>query len=654
MDLAALIVFSFGAFAFGAVLFLWLLRPGGTAWVGHQGRNLPRSGRLVGGALMWASFVWFLVNILMTLKAFLPEAATPWLWTVFLAIAFSFPPLIMQTVAFEAEADAGRRLPARWRLVPSLLALASAIAATTLLLGMWGAIAVPPGVLAVTSSVIGVAFLIAIVFSVVVMRRMRPPRESDERRRARTGMTVAFVIAALLFLPMLYWRPMAEGARVLEIASRSLPLLFILSGSWYDSRFEFFDVLVKRGGAFLLALLALVGFFAVVDPALSARELGWARPWVHAVAALPILFLLPMVIQRVGRWIDVAWLHRHHTPPQAIKELLSEVQPATTEADLVARAEAMLGRIFQAHARIELFDTVPEAAAPGTRELVFALPNGVGRIRFTPRLNHMPFFSEDLHLLGILAELFVYTLGHVRLQRQRHEQDAVGRELALQASRSELKALRAQINPHFLFNALNTIAGLIERDPALADRTVERLADVFRYTLTRSEAEWVRLQEELEFVEAYLEVERARFGERLSIDVDAATDARAAMVPALSVQTLVENAVKHGVAQTRGPATVRVRARRSGARLVVEVADSGPGPQPYDAREPRHSTRHGLRNVSRRLAGYFGDEAALTLGRSPGGDETVARLELPHSTVPPSATWSPAGEEVADARADRR
>jgi hypothetical protein len=650
MELAALVVYSFGAFAFGSMLFLWL---GSTAWVGHQGRNLPRSARLVGGALMWACFLWFLVNILMTLTAFLPEGASPWVWTVFLLIAFSFPPLIMQTVAFEAQHDSGRRLSSSWRMALSLLALASAIAATTLLLGMWGVIAVPVGILAVTGSLVGAAFLVAIVYSVALMRRMRPPGESAERRRARIGMSAVFLIAALLFLPMLFWRPMAEGVKALEIASRSLPLLFITAGSWYDSRFEFFDVLVKRGGAFLLALLALVGFHAFAEPALAPYDFGWARPWVYAVALLPILLLLPLVNQRVGRWIDVAWLHRHYTPPEAIKAFLAAVQPATTEAELVERAESLLGRIFQARARLEL-TTGAGSPAPEPRELVFELPEVTGRVRFTPRKNNMPFFSEDLHLLGILAEVFVYTLGHVRLQGHRREQDAVGRELALQASRSELKALRAQINPHFLFNALNTIAGLIGRDPGLADRTVERLADVFRYTLTRAETEWVPLEEELEFVEAYLEVERARFGERLSIVIEAADEARPAVVPALSVQTLVENAVKYGVAQTRGPAAVRVRARTEGARLIVEVTDNGPGPGAGGPRAGRPSTGHGLQNVRRRLAGYFGGEATLTLERSPAGRETVARLELPRSSVAPAVAWNPAGEEVADARADRR
>ena len=111
--------------------------------------------------------------------------------------------------------------------------------------------------------------------------------------------------------------------------------------------------------------------------------------------------------------------------------------------------------------------------------------------------------------------MFAHVLENLHLQERKLEQEQRARELSLHASRSELKALRAQINPHFLFNALNSIAGLIHRDPAVADRTIEQLADVFRYALRGAESEWAVLDDELDFVRAYLEVERARFGERL-------------------------------------------------------------------------------------------------------------------------------------------
>ena len=153
-------------------------------------------------------------------------------------------------------------------------------------------------------------------------------------------------------------------------------------------------------------------------------------------------------------------------------------------------------------------------------------------------------------------------LENVRLQRKRQEQEQVAQELRLQTSRSELKALRAQINPHFLFNALNAIASLIHTDPPRADAAVEQLAEVFRYTLRRSEQEWAPLDQELAFARAYLDVEQARFGKRLEFSIDADARLARAQVPSMLLQTLVENAVKHGISRLARARPHRGRARR--------------------------------------------------------------------------------------------
>jgi LytS/YehU family sensor histidine kinase len=206
-----------------------------------------------------------------------------------------------------------------------------------------------------------------------------------------------------------------------------------------------------------------------------------------------------------------------------------------------------------------------------------------------------------------------------------------------------MKALRAQINPHFLFNALNSIAGLIHRDPAVADRTIEQLADVFRYALRGAESEWAVLDDELDFVRAYLEVERARFGERLQTDVKIDAAARGARVPTMMVQTLVENAVKHGAASVRGRASVLVTAREESGQLVMSVADNGPGFSEADPPSPaRPHGGYGLVNIRQRLEGYFGSQAALSVDRS-GGVTTVS-VTLPLLRQEPRA---PHPQEIA-------
>ena len=224
-------------------------------------------------------------------------------------------------------------------------------------------------------------------------------------------------------------------------------------------------------------------------------------------------------------------------------------------------------------------------------------------------------------------------LQNIRLQRKKQEQDKVAKELSLHASRSELKALRAQINPHFLFNALNAIASLIHKDPVRADETVEQLAEVFRYTLRGSQSEWTLLDDEMEFVRSYLDVERARFGKRLRVRVSVGEEVKTARIPTMMVQTLVENAVKHGVSQVRGPVTIEIEAHRRDDLLVIEVADSGPGPsgpgsEPARSRA-RKSSGYGLKNIRQRLAGHYGDRAGLELRREDDRAMTVACIKLP-------------------------
>ncbi len=194
---------------------------------------------------------------------------------------------------------------------------------------------------------------------------------------------------------------------------------------------------------------------------------------------------------------------------------------------------------------------------------------------------------------------------------------------------------------------MNTVASLIHSDPARADRAVEQLSEVFRHTLRRSESEWAPLEQELAFAAAYLDVEEARFGSRLRYTIDAEPDAGRALVPAMLVHTLVENAVKHGIAQLRGHGTLEVVARVAGDRLTVEVIDNGPGPGAH-ADAPgfprRVGEQFGLRSVRDRLRGHFSDAAAFTLARDDGRGRTIARMEMP--VVAPDNRRTPATREV--------
>lgn len=204
---------------------------------------------------------------------------------------------------------------------------------------------------------------------------------------------------------------------------------------------------------------------------------------------------------------------------------------------------------------------------------------------------------------------------------QEHERNlALAREAAQAA---QLAALRLQINPHFLFNALNAVSELITEDrKAEAELIVARLSDLFRAALTETPGKLAPLHEELDVVGFYLDIEKTRFGERLTFDIDLPADLRDALIPPFLVQPLVENASKHAVAPSKGPVTVELRARKEGRTLVLSVADRGAvviGAQP--------GFGIGLSNIAARLDALYGAEGRLEAGPEIHG--FVARISLP-------------------------
>jgi signal transduction histidine kinase len=210
--------------------------------------------------------------------------------------------------------------------------------------------------------------------------------------------------------------------------------------------------------------------------------------------------------------------------------------------------------------------------------------------------------------------------------REVEEVRLVEAQLQEQAAKAELAALQARINPHFFFNTLNTISALLTEDPGKADDVVQTLADLFRYTFKATHAVAVPLAEELEFVDGYLKVERARFGSRLQVEWTIDPAARGARVPGLLLQPLVENAVGHGIAPVPGGGTVRIAAKLSDGRLVVEVIDDGVGLR--GAAETLIRDDHGLGNVRRRIATATRGRGRLELAPAPLGRGTVARITL--------------------------
>jgi LytS/YehU family sensor histidine kinase len=186
--------------------------------------------------------------------------------------------------------------------------------------------------------------------------------------------------------------------------------------------------------------------------------------------------------------------------------------------------------------------------------------------------------------------------------------------------------LRTQVDPHFLFNSLNSVSALTSIDPARARAMVVQLADFVRHTLGVQAGRKVTLDSELQLVRQFVAIEQVRFGDRLAFDADVADDARAARLPPMLLQPLVENAVKHGVAQMLGPGRVRLAATRAGAALRIVVEND------VDADARTGTGGIGMDNVRQRLAVTYGHEASVHAGRVADANLFRVELALPFDT----------------------
>jgi len=207
--------------------------------------------------------------------------------------------------------------------------------------------------------------------------------------------------------------------------------------------------------------------------------------------------------------------------------------------------------------------------------------------------------------------------------RDRHRAELRQSELAHALKVAELRVLKSQLNPHFLFNSLNSVRALIADDPTGAQKAVTQLARTLRYTLTAGQEEVVSLERELEIVDDYLQLESLRLGERLHIQRAIALEARVAHIPVMLLQTVVENAIKHGIAELPEGGVLRMAAEVREGALIIEVENPRPA-TPSQSQSPGV----GLRNAAERLRLLFGAAGTLDLNLS-HPDRALARIRIP-------------------------
>jgi two-component system, LytTR family, sensor kinase len=249
-----------------------------------------------------------------------------------------------------------------------------------------------------------------------------------------------------------------------------------------------------------------------------------------------------------------------------------------------------------------------------------------------------PLVVKSVHF-NLLTYWVIVSVTHAfAYYRQFQERALRASELEKRLAQAKLQALQMQLNPHFLFNTLNAIASLMHMDVKAADRMITRLADLLRYALESTDAHEVPLQQELSFLERYLEIEKTRFGRRLEVRLQVEPETLPVLVPNLLLQPLVENAIRHGIEKRSKAGRIELQARRQGDRLRIELRDNGPG---LSAELPRRRGI-GVANTRARLQHLYGDGHTFSLANAEGeGGGVVVGISLPWRT-------NPAGNEVRE------
>jgi two-component system LytT family sensor kinase len=450
----------------------------------------------------------------------------------------------------------------------------------------------------------------------------------------------------LLFMGFAIW---AQGGapdsdQVSGVLWLLLPSVFLVPLVYYKMRFVFFDVLIKRG---LIAILLLVSSALLCGLLLVP---AYGRLASRSTAAAPLMLFSGMTLF-VGAWLALygglnrmldRYLFRRADYGSVVAEIDEAMKQFVDPGQLLEEVRNRLRSAINAES-VEFIPLEPSQAASAPREKVHTagtpqrqlataeIPvSAAGRVfgimKFGKRTGGFRYQSEDLAFMTAVAGRLAEMLHNFELRSEREAQQRREEQLRSLAEQSELRALRAQINPHFLFNALNSLADLTQEDPQAAEAVILHLSHIFRYALDASRRENVSLEEELGFVESYLAVERLRYEDRLRHEIVASAEARRCWLPPMLIQPIVENAVKHGISCKMGGGTVTIRAAVEEQKLRIEIADDGIG---FDIHSVDGPGRQGvgLKNVRSRLEHVAG-LGSLQVDSTPGGGTRVS-LKIP-------------------------
>lgn len=461
-------------------------------------------------------------------------------------------------------------------------------------------------------------------------------RQTVEKKAVFAAALLVFAVSAL------HLSGEREGASwYVELIAHqsSIPLALVIL--YQNYRFAFADLFLKRAISLtLLASVALGLYVAVAVPLLRYHETH-NRDDVQAAALIIGLWvataLIYPAINKFAAWVVDRIILSRPDYAKLQRSIAEDIERTDSVDGVMDALEARLSTgLIAAASRNEVSDLGENPALAS----VDSLP-GVARLtiptaeppRFQIELSGLSggrkLLSDEISLLESASLLAARRIDAIRVSHERFEQRFREQEFAKLATEAQLTALRSQINPHFLFNALTTLGYLIKTSPDKAYDTLLRLTQLLRGVL-KNTGEFTTLATEMDLIESYLDIERARFEEKLRVEIDVDEGVRSHRVPSLILQPLVENAIKHGVSENRKGGTIRITAEIIGSELRLAVWDSGAGRS--EARD-ENLNGVGLRNIRERLRSYYGEAASLDVSFG-GAEGSTAEISIPISGKP--------------------